>query len=73
MKLIKRISFQMFLLNLFAGIVCIAGMLILQYNLKDILNNYEQNIEGSVRDRLDMSDICRLTYPDGYSSCKTVL
>ncbi len=60
MKLIKRISFQMFLLNLFAGIVCIAGMLILQYNLKDILNNYEQNIEGSVRDRLDMSDICRL-------------
>ncbi len=60
MKLIKRIPFQMFLLNLFASIVCISGMFIMQYNLNEILENYEQNIEGNLRDRLNMSDICRL-------------
>lgn len=60
MKLIKRIPFQMFLLNLFASIVCILGMFVMQYNLNEILENYEQNIERNLKDRLNMSDICRL-------------
>lgn len=60
MKLVKRIPFQMFILNLFAAVVCIFGMLIMQYNLNEIVDNYEHNIEESVRDRLDMADICRL-------------
>lgn len=60
MKLIKRIPFQMFLLTLFAGIVCISGMLIMQFNLNKILDNYRQNIERNLTDRLAMSDICRL-------------
>lgn len=59
MKLIKRIPFQMFVLNLFAGIVCIAGMLIMRYNLNEIVESYEQKIERSINDRLSMSDICR--------------
>lgn len=60
MKLIKRIPFQMFLLTLFAGIICISGMLIMQYNLNEISENYQQNIEKNLTDRLAMSDICRL-------------
>lgn len=59
MKLIKRIPFQMFILNLAAGIVCIAGMLIMRYNLNEIADSYEQKIEMSISDRLDMSNICR--------------
>lgn len=49
----------MFVLNLAAGIVCIAGMLIMRYNLDEIVENYEQKIEGSLNDRLDMSEVCR--------------
>lgn len=60
MKLVKRIPFQMFIRNLSAALVCIYGMLIMQYNLNEIVDNYEHNIEESVRDRLDMADICRL-------------
>lgn len=59
MKLIKRIPFQMFILDLAAGIVCIAGMLIMRYNLNEIADSYEQKIEMSISDRLDMSNICR--------------
>ena len=33
MKLVKRIPFQMFIRNLSAALVCIYGMLIMQYNL----------------------------------------
>lgn len=60
MKLIKRIPFQIFLLIFFAGIVGIAGMLIMQYNLKEISANYEQTMEGSLKDRLNMYNLCRL-------------
>lgn len=60
MKLIKRIPFQMFLLNLFASIVCILGMFVMQYNLNEISENYKQNIKENLEDRLNMSDICRL-------------
>lgn len=60
MKLIKRIPFQMFLLTLFAGIVCILGILIMQYNLDEIMENYQQNVEENLTDRLAMSDMCKL-------------
>lgn len=60
MKLVRRIPFQMFILNLFASIVCITGMLMMRYNLNEISENYEQSIEKNLRDRLNMSDICRL-------------
>lgn len=60
MKLIKRIPFQIFLLILFAGIVGISGMLIMQYNLREISVNCEQAMEGSLKDRLNMFDLCRL-------------
>lgn len=59
MKLIKRIPFQMFVLNLIACTVCIAGMFIMRYNLNEIVESYEQKIEGSLIDRLGMSEICR--------------
>ena len=59
MKLIKRIPFQMFVLNLIAGIVCISGMLIMRYNLNEIADSYEQKIEKSINDRLDMAEVCR--------------
>lgn len=60
MKLVRRIPFQMFILNLFASIVCIAGMVVMRYNLNEITYNYKDNIETGVRDRLDMSDLSRL-------------
>lgn len=59
MKLIKRIPFQMFVLNLIAGVVCISGMLIMRYNLNEIADSYEQKIEKSIDDRLDMAEVCR--------------
>lgn len=60
MKLVRRIPFQMFILNLFASIVCIAGMVVMRYNLNEITYNYKDNIETGVRDRLDMSDLSRM-------------
>lgn len=60
MKLIKRIPFQIFVLVLLAGIVGISGMLIMNRNLKEISNTYEQTIEGSLKDRINMYDLCRL-------------
>lgn len=60
MKFIKRIPFQIFLLIFFAGIVGIFGMLIMQYNLREISANYEQTMEGCLKDRLNMYDLCRL-------------
>lgn len=60
MKLVKRIPFQMFVLNLVASMVCIMGMLIMRYNLNEISHNYEEKIEKNLRDRLGMSDVCRL-------------
>lgn len=60
MKLIKRIPIQMLILNLCAGIVCIIGMLVMNYNLDMIVKNYEQNAETCMRERLVMSDLCRL-------------
>lgn len=60
MKLIKRIPFRIFLLIFFAGIVGISGMLIMQYNLTAISANYEQAVEGSFKDRLNMYNLCRL-------------
>ncbi len=49
----------MFVLNLIAGIVCISGMLIMRYNLNEIADSYEQKIEKSINDRLDMAEVCR--------------
>ena len=46
MKFIKRIPFQIFLLIFFAGVVGISGMLIMQYNLKEISANYELTMDG---------------------------
>lgn len=60
MKLIRRIPFQMFLVNFFASIVCIAGVLVMQYHLNVIAEGYQQSIEDSLKDRLDMSDLCRM-------------
>lgn len=60
MKLLKRIPFQVFLLIFFAGIVGISGMLIMQHNLNKISANYEQTMEGSLKDRLNLYDLCRL-------------
>lgn len=60
MKLIRRIPFQMFLLNLFASIVCIAGVLVMRYNLNVISEGFRQSIENNLQERLDMSDLCRL-------------
>lgn len=60
MKLIKRIPIQMLLLNLSAGIVCIVGILVMNYHLDMIVKNYEQNAETCMRERLVMSDLCRL-------------
>lgn len=60
MKFIKRIPFQIFLLIFFAGIVGISGMLIMQYNLKEISANYELTMDGCLKDRLNMYDLCRL-------------
>lgn len=60
MKLIKRIPFQIFILILCAGIAGISGMLIMRHNLNEISNNYEQIIEGSLKDRHNMYDLCRL-------------
>lgn len=62
MKLIKRIPFQIFVLILFAGLVGISGMLIMQRNLNLIASNYEQIIEDSLRDRLDMSELRGMMY-----------
>lgn len=60
MKLIKRIPIQMLILNLIAGIVCITGMLVMNYHLDKIVKNYERNTETCMRERLIMSDLCRL-------------
>ncbi|MCM1535244.1 MAG: HD domain-containing protein [Clostridium sp.] len=60
MKLMKRIPFQIFVLILCAGIAGISGMLIMQRNLNEIVGNYELIIEGSLQERLDMYDLCRL-------------
>ena len=60
MKLVKRIPFQMFILNLFASIVCITGIIVMRYNLNEITYNYKNNIEYSVADRLNMSDLSRM-------------
>lgn len=60
MRFTKRIPFQIFLLILFAGIVGISGMLIMQHNIKEISSNYELTMEGCLQDRLDMYDLCRL-------------
>lgn len=60
MKLIKRIPIQMLILNLSAGIVCIIGILVMNYHLDMIVKNYEQNAETCMRERLVMSDLCRL-------------
>lgn len=49
----------MFVLNLIAGIVCISGMMIMRYNLNEIADSYEQKIEKSINDRLDMAEVCR--------------
>lgn len=60
MKLLKRIPFQMFLLNLIASIVCVAGVLVMRYTMNEISDGYQQSIEVAVRDRLNMSDLCRM-------------
>lgn len=60
MKIIKRIPFIIFVLIFLAGIVSISGMLIMQYNLDKISENYEETVEGSLKDRLNMYDLCRL-------------
>lgn len=60
MKLIKRIPIQMLILNLTASIVCIIGVLAMNYHLDKIVINYEKNTETCMRDRLIMSDLCRL-------------
>lgn len=60
MKFIKRIPFQIFLLIFFAGVVGISGMLIMQYNIKEISANYELTMDGCLKDRLNMYDLCRL-------------
>ena len=60
MRLVKRIPFQMFILNLFASIVCITGIIVMRYNLNEITYNYKNNIEYSVADRLNMSDLSRM-------------
>lgn len=60
MKLIERIPIQMLILNLTAGIVCITGMLVMNYHLDKIVKNYEQNTETCMKERLIMSDLCRL-------------
>lgn len=60
MKLIKRIPFQIFILVLCAGIAGISGMFIMRHNLNEISKNYELIIEGSLKDRHNMYDLCRL-------------
>lgn len=60
MKLIKRIPFKIFIFILFAGIAGISGMLIMRYNLDIISENYKQTMEGSLKDRVNMYDLCRL-------------
>lgn len=60
MKLIKRIPFQMFMLNLIVSIVCVAGVLVMRYTMNEISVGYKQSIEGNIRDRLNMSDLCRM-------------
>ncbi len=60
MKLIKRIPFQMFILNLIASIVCVAGVLVMRYTMNEISDGYKQSIEEDIRDRLNMSDLCRM-------------
>ena len=57
MKLIERIPIQMLILNLTAGIVCITGMLVMNYHLDKIVKNYEQNTETCMKERLIMSDL----------------
>lgn len=59
MKRTKRIPVQMLILNLIAAIVCITGMLVMNYHLDVIVKNYEQNAEVCMRERLIMSDLCR--------------
>lgn len=60
MKRAKRIPIQMLILNLIAAIVCITGMLVMNYHLDMIVKNYEQNAEICMQERLIMSDLCRL-------------
>lgn len=60
MKLIKRIPFQMFILNLIASIVCVTGVLVVRYTMNEISAGYKHSIEENVRDRLNMSDLCRM-------------
>lgn len=60
MKLIRRIPFQMFILNLFTSIVCVVSVLVMQYNMNVISDGYKQSIEENLRDRLNMSDLCRM-------------
>lgn len=60
MKLIKRIPFKIFILVLCAGIAGISGMFIMRHNLNEISKNYELIIEGSLKDRHNMYDLCRL-------------
>lgn len=60
MKRAKRIPIQMLILNLIAAIVCITGMLVMNYHLDMIVKKYEQNAEICMQERLIMSDLCRL-------------
>lgn len=62
MRLIKRIPFQIFILVLFAGIVGIGGMFIMQYRTGEIVDNYEQIIDQNLQDRLDISEFQNLMY-----------
>ncbi|MDE6030582.1 MAG: MCP four helix bundle domain-containing protein, partial [Oscillospiraceae bacterium] len=62
MKLIKRIPFQIFILVLFAGIVGIVGMFIMQYRTGEIVENYEQIIDKNLQDRLGISEFQNLMY-----------
>lgn len=60
MKLIRRIPFQMFVLNLLTSIVCVVSVMVIQYNMNVISDGYKQIIEENVRNRLNMSDLCRM-------------
>ena len=58
----KKMTLQIFILVLIAGIVGIVGEIVLKYNIDRLADNYKIITEKYVEDRICMNNIRNLTY-----------
>lgn len=58
----KKMTLQIFILVLIAGIVGIVGEIVLKYNIDRLADNYKIITEKYVEDRICMNNISNLTY-----------